>query len=63
MSASLGVGWKGIVLRVRGDYSTQLGFTYGADLGYTIRLPYRPKAAATAAEDGTGDRPKAGGEK
>ena len=38
-SLALGVGWRGLTLRVCGDYDKQLGFMLGMSLGYTFALP------------------------
>ena len=36
-------GWKGITLRLHGDYDTRLGFLFSANIGYTVQLPYKKK--------------------
>ncbi len=40
-SLALGVGWRGLTLRVHGDYNTQLGFMFSMNLGYTFTFPSR----------------------
>ena len=43
-SMAVGAGWKGITLRLHGDYDARLGFLFSANIGYTIQLPYKKKA-------------------
>jgi len=38
-SVSVGGGYKGISLKINGDYDSQLGFLFSADLGFQINLP------------------------
>ena len=45
-SMAVGAGWKGITLRLHGDYDNRLGFLFSTNIGYTIQLPYKKKAKA-----------------
>lgn len=48
-SMAVGAGWKGITLRLHGDYDTRLGFLFSANIGYTVQLPYKKKAKSSGA--------------
>lgn len=73
-SMAVGAGWRGLNLRLHGDYDTQLGFLFSVNVGYIFQLPYRgrklvpvvaPSGSAAETdpgpEDGVGGVPPAGG--
>jgi len=38
-SISIGAGWKGLSLRLNGDYDSFMGFMFSANIGYILKLP------------------------
>lgn len=48
-SMAVGAGWRGLSLKVHGDYDTQLGFLLSVNVGYIFRLPYRGGGRASRA--------------
>lgn len=61
-SMAVGAGWRGLSLKLHGDYDTQLGFLFSVNVGYIFQLPYRGrKSAPVVAPSGSAGAPSVGG--
>ncbi|MBQ8385502.1 MAG: hypothetical protein IJX45_09740 [Spirochaetaceae bacterium] len=47
-SMAVGAGWRGLSLKLHGDYNTQLGFLFSVNVGYIFQLPYKSAVSAAA---------------
>lgn len=46
-SIAVGAGWKGLSLKLHGDYDARLGFLFSVNIGWLFELPYKKKAVAS----------------